>query len=51
MKSYEVRAYVMKDGQQQLAEFGSGYGFNQAREYFQRLYDSATYALITMKEI
>lgn len=51
MKSYKVEAYVWKDTEYKLAEFGSGFSFRHADAYFKRLRDANKFAMITMKEV
>ena len=51
MKSYEIKAYIWKDAKNTLAEFGSGFSFRHADQYFKRLRDTNKFSMITMEEI
>lgn len=47
--SWTVKAYQQKNSKRTLIEWATGFGTRQAREYFQRMYDTNEYSEITMK--
>ena len=48
--SWTIKAYQHKKGNRTLIEWATGFGTRQAREYFQRMYDTNMYSEITMKQ-
>ncbi len=48
---YKVQAYFYKDGEYKLQEYASGFAHKQARDYFNRLYDTNQFAKVTMTRL
>ena len=46
--SWTIKAYQHKNGKRQLIEWATGFGTRQAREYFQRMYDTNEYSELRM---
>ena len=49
--SWTIKAYKHKNGKREMVEWASGFGHRQAREYYQRLYDTNEYSEIRMIKI
>jgi len=51
MQSYTIKAYVWKNGAEELAEWASGFGHRQADQYFKALRATKDFAKIEMTMI
>ena len=49
--SWKIKAYQHKNGKRELVEWGTGFGTRNAREYYQRLYDTDEYSELRMTRV
>ena len=49
--SWTIKAYQYKEGKRELVEWGTGFGTRQAREHYQRLYDTNEYSELRMTRV
>ena len=48
---WKVEAFLFKNGQFELQEYGSGFKYDQARSYYWALYDSDKFAMLKMSRL
>ena len=49
--SWTIKAYQHKNGTRELVEWATGFGHRQARDYYQRLYDSNDFSELRMTRV